>query len=159
MRIYAFIDSQNLNLSIKDDGWTLDFARFRLYLREKYGVDKAFLFIGYVSGNKYLYENLRQAGYRLIFKPVLGGSKGFVKGNCDAELVLHCMIEYQNFDKAIIVSGDGDFCCLIDYLKRKGKLVRVGIPNKRRYSSLLKKFRPYFFHVSDLKGKLRYKKR
>ncbi len=25
---YAFIDSQNVNLGIKDQGWTLDFARF-----------------------------------------------------------------------------------------------------------------------------------
>ncbi len=42
---YAFIDSQNLNLSIKDQGWALDFKRFREYLKDKYGVIKAFLFI------------------------------------------------------------------------------------------------------------------
>ncbi len=28
---YAFIDSQNLNLSIRDQGWVLDFRRFRKY--------------------------------------------------------------------------------------------------------------------------------
>ncbi len=46
---YAFIDSQNLNLSILSLGWKLDFARFRVYLNEKYGVEKAFLFIGYIK--------------------------------------------------------------------------------------------------------------
>ncbi len=45
---HAFIDSQNLNLSIQSLGWKLDFARFRVYLKEKYGVDKAFLFIVYI---------------------------------------------------------------------------------------------------------------
>ena len=52
---YAFIDSQNLNLAIRAQGWKLDFARFRVYLRDKYKVEKAFLFIGYVSGNERLY--------------------------------------------------------------------------------------------------------
>lgn len=45
---YAFIDSQNLNLGIKSLGWKLDFVKYRRYLREKYGVTTAYLFIGYV---------------------------------------------------------------------------------------------------------------
>ncbi len=47
---YAFIDSQNVNLAITSLGWKLDFQRFRVFLRERYGVVKAFLFIGYVEG-------------------------------------------------------------------------------------------------------------
>jgi hypothetical protein len=43
---YAFIDSQNLNLAIRDQGWMLDFGRFRKYLQDKYQVKKAFIFIG-----------------------------------------------------------------------------------------------------------------
>ncbi len=35
---YAFIDSQNLNLNIRNQGWILDFARFRVYLKEKHGL-------------------------------------------------------------------------------------------------------------------------
>ena len=46
---YAFIDSQNLNLSTRDQGWKLDFMRFRKYLEDKCAVTKAFLFIGYIS--------------------------------------------------------------------------------------------------------------
>ena len=69
--IYAFIDSQNLNLGIKSQGWSLDFARFRVYLRDKYKVNKAFLFIGFIPKHKSLYTFLDNAGYTLIFKPVL----------------------------------------------------------------------------------------
>jgi len=32
---YAFIDSQNLNLSIREQGWALHFRKFRQYLRDK----------------------------------------------------------------------------------------------------------------------------
>ena len=113
---YAFIDSQNLNLSIREQGWVLDFARFRVYLTDKYGITKAFIFIGYVPQNQPLYTNLQKDGYILVFKPTLILPNGEVKGNVDAELVLHTMIEYANYDKALIVTGDGDFYCLVDYL-------------------------------------------
>ncbi|MFA5067609.1 MAG: hypothetical protein WC466_06175, partial [Candidatus Izemoplasmatales bacterium] len=65
---YAFVDSQNLNLSVQSLGWRLDFAKFRVYLKEKYGVSKAFLFIGYVEGNNDLYAFLQNAGFVCIFK-------------------------------------------------------------------------------------------
>ncbi len=156
-KIYAFIDSQNLNLSIKQLGWSLSFHKFRILLKDKYKVEKAFLFVGYVPGNEFLYAKLQQVGYIIVFKPTLE-QKGKIKGNCDAELVLHCMIQFQNFNKAIIVSGDGDFHCLIEHLLENKKLAKVGIPNKKRYSSLLKKFRnPNFFYISDLKHKLNKK--
>ena len=155
---YAFIDSQNLNLAVQDMGWKIDFSKFRVFLKYKYRISKAFIFIGYVSGNEDLYTKLQETGYVVIFKPTLK-TNGRIKGNCDAELVMHCMIEYRNFEKAIIVSGDGDFHCLIEYLANNKKLLKVGIPNRKRYSSLLKKFRsPYFFYVSDIRHKLEYKK-
>ena len=76
---YAFIDSQNLNLGIKSLGWNLDFGRFRIYLREKYGVRVAYLFIGYVQQNQDLYANLQKSGYVLIFKPTLPNKDGKVR--------------------------------------------------------------------------------
>lgn len=157
MRIFAFIDSQNLNLSIKECGWKLDFKKFRKYLSDKFNVKKAFLFIGYVPKNEFLYQYLRQVGYKLIFKPVLGLSKNYIKGNCDAELVLHCMIQFGNFDKSIIISGDGDFYCLIKHLKSRNKLLNIGIPNSRSYSALLREFCSDFFYIDMLRNKLRYK--
>lgn len=155
---FAFIDSQNVNLGILDQGWKLDFARFRVYLRDKYAVQKAFLFIGYVSGNESLYSFLQDVGYICVFRPTLELRNGKVKGNVDAELVLHTMIQLNNFDRAVIVSGDGDFYCLIEYLLKQEKLKKVLIPNQFRYSGLLKKLslpeNNAFDFMNSLKRKL-----
>lgn len=156
-KIYAFIDSQNLNLSIQELGWNLDFGRFYIYLKDKYKVKKAFLFIGYVAGNEALYTSLQQAGYIIIFKPTLEykkEGKRYTKGNVDAELVLRAMIEYPNYDKAVVVSGDGDFRCLIEYLVGKKKFLHIVIPNSKKYSALLRKFRKYFVYMNSLEKKL-----
>ena len=153
---YAFIDSQNLNLSIRDQGWRLDYKRFWEYLKHKYRVTKTFLFIGYLPTQQMLYSNLQQKGYILVFKPTLDLKEGRVKGNVDAELVLHTMIEWNNYDKAVIVTGDGDFHCLIEYLKKKGKLERLLIPNQCKYSALFKKFTADIAFMNQMRNKLEY---
>jgi len=153
---YAFIDSQNLNLSIRDQGWVLDFGKFRTYLLDKYGVSKAFLFIGYVYQNQDLYTSLQKQGYILVFKPTLSLPDGRVKGNVDAELVLHAMIEYDNYDKALIVTGDGDFYCLVDYLVKQDKLAKLFIPNRDKFSSLFRKMMPHIMFMNGLKSKLEH---
>jgi len=155
---FAFIDSQNVNLSIHDQGWILDFARFRKYLADKYSIQKAFLFIGYIATNQNLYTGLQKDGFILIFKPTLSLPSGKPKGNVDAELVLHTMIELPNFEKAMIISGDGDFYCLIDYLKGQNKLLKLMIPNQFKYSSLLRKFNSEIVFMNNLKGKLEHRK-
>ena len=157
MNNYAFIDSQNLNLSIREMGWKLDFSRFRIYLRDKYNIEKAFLFIGYVPQNQSLYTSLQKSGYILIFKPTLTLPDGKVKGNVDAELVLHAMIEYHNYDKAVIVTGDGDFYCLVEYLIEKGKLLKLMIPDQKKYFSLFRKMMSYVVFMNGIRGKLEYK--
>lgn len=156
---YAFIDSQNVNLAIRDSGWQLDFARFRKYLKDKFRVTKAFLFIGFVAENESLYTSLQEAGYILVFKPTLLLPSGKAKGNVDAELVLYAMIEFKNYSQALVVSGDGDFFCLVDYLKGKQKLLKLVIPNRRKYSSLYRKFMSDIVFMNDLKPKLAYSKK
>ena len=155
---YAFIDSQNVNLAIRDQGWILDFRRFRKYLKDKYNITNAFIFIGYIDTNQNLQTSLQKDGYILIFKPTLTLPDGKAKGNVDAELVLHTMVEYPNYDKALLVSGDGDFYCLVDYLKGKDKLLKLMIPNRNRYSSLLRKFSKEMVFMNDLRGKLEYRR-
>ncbi len=153
---YAFIDSQNLNLSIREQGWILDFAKFRVYLGDKYGIAKTFIFIGYMPQNQDLYTNLQKDGYILIFKPTLSLPGGGVKGNVDAELVLYTMIEYQNYDKALIVTGDGDFYCLVDYLAKNSKLLKLLIPNMNKFSSLYRKMMPHIIFMNNLRNMLEY---
>ena len=153
---YAFIDSQNLNLSIREQGWVLDFARFRVYLTDKYCIAKAFIFIGYVPQNQPLYTNLQKDGYILVFKPTLILPNGEVKGNVDAELVLHTMIVYANYDKALIVTGDGDFYCLVDYLLSNNKLLNLMIPNMEKYSSLFRRLRSNIVFINGFRSKVEH---
>ena len=159
---YAFIDSQNLNLGVKSQGWKLDWRKFRQYLRNKYNVSKAYLFIGHVPGNESLYTFLQECNFVLIFKPTLERHEKdelIIKGNVDAELVLHTMIQYKNFNKAVIVSGDGDFYCLIEYLEKYKKLLKVLAPTKK-FSGLLRKFSKnnYIVRIDLLRKSLEYKK-
>jgi uncharacterized LabA/DUF88 family protein len=156
LKNYAFIDGQNLNLSIRNQGWRLDFEKFRRYLAEKYSATKVFLFIGYVNENQDLYINLQKDGYILVFKPTLKLPDGSVKGNVDAELVLHTMIEYPNFARALIITGDGDFYCLVDYLIKNEKLLKLMIPDKYRFSSLFRKWIPYIIFMNNLRSMLEY---
>ena len=51
--------------------WRIDLQRFRVYLREKYHVEKAFYYMGYViDGDKYqrLYEHIQESGFILVFR-------------------------------------------------------------------------------------------
>jgi|SRR3989344_4643190 len=155
---YAFIDSQNLNLGIRILGWKLDYARFRIYLKEKYGVSKAYMFIGFVALNQRLYDRLQEAGFILKFKPTIPDGEGKIKGNIDADLVLRSVIEMNEYDKAIIVSNDGDFYSLVEYLYENKKLETVLSPNKNFCSNLLMhtaKERIQF--MNELRGRLEYK--
>ena len=154
---YAFIDSQNLNLGVKSQGWVLDFQKFRVYLEDQFNISKAFLFIGYIAGNERLYSKLQLFGYTLIFKPTLeirSKCSMKVKGNVDGELILHAALEINNYEKAVIVSGDGDFHCLIEYLEKEGKLLKIIVPN-RLYSSLLRKFSGYIMQMDPIKAKVK----
>ncbi len=155
---YAFIDGQNLNMGTQFIGWRLDFKKFRIYLKEKFGVDIAYYFIGFVDGNSILYKSLQQYGYILIFKPTFRHNDGTVKGNCDAELVLQAMIDLANYEKAIVVTGDGDFFCLVNHLKTIGKLRCVIAPNRAKCSHLLNQAAgSQIVYLDDFRSKLEYK--
>lgn len=157
LKVFAFIDSQNLNLGVKSQGWNLDWRKFRQYLRNKYNIVNAYLFIGYKPGNEALYTSMQQMGYVVILKPTMELPDMTVKGNVDAELVLHTMIQYNNYDKAIIVSGDGDFFCLVEYLVQKKRFLHLLTPNKY-YSRLFKPFSGFIVRVDQLRGSLELKK-
>ena len=154
---YAFIDSQNLNLGINKLNWKLDFEKFRVYLKEKYKVSQAFLFIGFIPENQNLYLSLKEDNYILIFKPVLFDNNRKPKGNVDADLVLQSMIEFDNYNQAIIISSDGDFYCLVKYLYEKEKLLKVISPDVKNCSKLLKKTaKEKIVFMDNLRNKLEY---
>ncbi|GHS85060.1 hypothetical protein AGMMS49957_00330 [Synergistales bacterium] len=155
---FAFIDAQNLYQGVKSQGWEVDYRRLRRYLRDKYNVTKAILFIGYIAERQLVYDFLRSCGYEIVFKPTVvirENGKERIKGNVDAELVLHAAaVEYENYGQAVIITGDGDFACLVEFLEEKGKLCRVIAPSKE-YSKLLKKYRDKVVVISKFKDKIK----
>ena len=157
---YAFIDAQNVNLSIKSQGRKLDWKVFRQYLTKKYKVTKAYLFIGFMPEHQDMYSFFQDVGYHLIFKPVLSLKNGETKGNVDAELVLQAVIDIQKYDKAIIVTGDWDFSCLIKYLYQQQKLLTLIVPDIHHYSKFLgKAAKERLDSLTNLKGRLEYQQK
>lgn len=168
---YAFIDSQNLNLGIQRMGWKMDWRKFRQFLHDTYNVTHAYMFIGYMSDNEELYNYMHELGFLVVLKPTVdisasiedgqkpqadgSDAKPTIKGNVDAELVLYAMKEINNYSKAIVVSGDGDFFSLIEYLQQQNKLGAILTPNWQ-YSSLLKAFEPSIVRLDQKRKQLSY---
>jgi uncharacterized LabA/DUF88 family protein len=134
---FAFIDCQNLWYNLDKD-WQLDWTKFFAFLKTKHGVKRGYVFIGFVAGYQKMYQQLQEAGFILIFKPIQETSNG-IKCNIDTEMVLQTMIQLPNYDRAVIVSGDGDFTCLVDYLMSVKKLEAIMIPGQKSYSHSLEK--------------------
>ena len=156
---YAFIDSQNINLGTRGDGWRIDWRKFRVYLKAEYDITKAYLFLGFIAENTSLYNNLQDAGFVLTFKTITYQA-GKPKGNVDAELVLQAMIDYPKYDKALIGISDSDFACLVRYLEEQKKLLRVLSPNRRGCSALLKRAsKGLIGFLEDVRVKIEYQNR
>jgi uncharacterized LabA/DUF88 family protein len=137
----AYIDGANLHNGIAGFGWELDYARFRIWLTEKYKVKNAYIFIGLIPKYKELYKYLQECNFTLIFKEVVYDGDGKPKGNCDADLVLQTTRDaYDNkFNRAVIVSSDGDYAGLVKFLKERGKLRIILSPHTKDKCSILLK--------------------
>ena len=157
----AYIDGANLHGAVRTFAWNFDYRRFRRWLRDKYHVDTAYLFIGRLPYYSSLYDYLMRCGYILVFKEVVYGARGEVKGNCDADMVVRMMSDsYEGvFDKALLVSSDGDYATLVRFLIEKGKLEAIVSPYEAgRCSVLLKRTNAKIAYVSDQKNILQNEK-
>ncbi len=136
---YVYIDWANLHQWSKSR-WGVDYRRFKQWISDKYKAEKVYLFMWYIKGNELLYSQLSEWWYILIFKETLE-IDGKVKWNCDAELVVSSVSHFYeaNTKKSILVTGDGDFACLLDFFKSRQCPVILLAPNKKYCSYLLKK--------------------
>ncbi len=155
----AYIDGANLHKGIASFGWKLDYKRFRVWLREKYGIGQAYIFLGLLPKYKDLYENLQKAGFTLIFKEVIYDGDGKAKGNCDADLVVHAMKDsYEgSIGRVLLVSSDGDYTPLVKFLISKDKMLAVLSPyDTKKCSVLLKKTGVKISYINEQKSILEY---
>ena len=155
---FAYIDGSNLYKGVENLGWRLDYKRFRTWLKDKYKVSQAYIFIGLIPKNKDLYTSLQEAGFTLVFKEITYGEEGRVKGNCDADLVLKATRDaYENaFNKAVLVSSDGDYAGLVKFLQEKNKFLAVVSPAMpKNCSVLLKRTNAKIAYLNDQKSILK----
>lgn len=125
-------------------------------LSEKYNVRKAYYYLGYVQDGasfESLYEEIQSAGFILVFREHNSAMKGTKKGNVDADIIFSIMkriYKQESFDKVVLVSGDGDYKMLVDFLIEENKFEKVLFPKQRYASSLYKSVtREYFADLSN----------
>lgn len=154
--IHAFIDAQNVQRGISGQGWKYDLNKLRVYLTDKFGVTHAHFFIGHITGNETLYTAIQSAGFIIQFRETRGAGKGEIKGNVDVNLTLQAVDTLDFYDKAVLLSADGDFAPLVRYWKRKGKFCSIVSPaTKNRTSHLLKRDAAGLIsYLSDSRDKL-----
>jgi uncharacterized LabA/DUF88 family protein len=161
----AFIDGQNLYMGTtkSEPTWEIDLARFRVYLKEKYSITEAYYFLGCIQeGDIYtrLYNRIQLAGFVLQFRQHTSAMVGAKKGNVDTDIVFSIMrrlYKKNDFDSIFLISGDGDYKGVVDFLIEEKKFGKILFPNKRYASSLYKKLgAPYFAYLSaqDTKEKI-----
>ena len=143
----AFVDGQNLYMGTRSDKpkWSVDLARFRLYLKKKY--------------NDYI--GLKADVLNFATKSKIWAKVG--KGNVDTDIVFNIMkrlYKKERFDNVILVSGDGDYSKLVDFLIEENKFKKILFPNKKFASSLYKKItRVYFDYKINIKHLIENKKK
>lgn len=126
----------------REPEWEVDLARFRVYLEKKYNVSKAYYYLGYVQDGatfEKLYEEIQSAGFILVFREHNSAMKGTKKGNVDADIIFSIMksiYKQEEFDKIVLVSGDGDYKMLVDFLIAEDKFEKILFPKQRYASSL-----------------------
>lgn len=164
MKNIAYIDGQNLYSGTQEVDFAIDFKKFRVYLRDKYHIEEAYYFFGFLKEEEnHLYTNLQKAGFIVVFKEHSSLLIGKKKGNVDSDIIFEIMkkmIDEDKEEKFLLVSGDGDYLKLIDFLIEKERFIKILFPNKKFASSLYKRLtRKYFDYIENIRNIIEYKKR
>ena len=151
---FAFIDGANLHITYEYLDWKLDYQKLRNYLKKRLDVTFAFYFLGNVEENVDLYTTLESYDYTLRLKepsPYVTKEKYCphchlsiapemtrYKADCDSYLTLEAISNMSIYDKAVLITSDGDFDNLVKKLLLQDKLRVVFAPCRAGCSWLLK---------------------
>lgn len=132
IRVGVFIDVQNVQETFERQGKEVRYSALKesLTLRGKRDrTDYKFVaFIPYKRDDERrqrLIDALSFIGYRVVSKPVRERLDGSVKADMDIEITLEVLSMAEYLDEVILVTGDGDFVALVDWLSKRGKRVIV----------------------------------
>lgn len=165
MHNIAYIDGQNLHLWVSASQRQIDFTKFRIYLKDKFDIQEAYYYLGFVDNEQQdLYSQLQKAWFIVTFREHSATLKGKKKWNVDSDIIFDTMkriYEKKDFEKIILVSGDGDYIKLIKHLIGKSLLAKILFPNNH-YSSLYKDIKHQYGMVlstQEIQQKIAYQKK
>ena len=141
LNTYAFIDASNIIYGARTEGWLIDQKKLFDYLKRKFGINKAFFYFGKDDNNKAqgkFLKKLESFGFTLRVKQIKRyGNRQ--KANCDVDLTLDMVVLKEKYDQAVVLTGDGDFLPLFEYLTKQKKIITI-IAFPKNTAKELKKF-------------------
>lgn len=81
------------------------------------------------------------------------------KANCDVDLTMDMLLKIQEYDKAIVLTGDGDFAPLLRYLLSVNKEIIIISSPKRTAKEIKEIAGDKHIDFGSLRYLLEYKKR
>lgn len=143
-RVYVFIDASNLWAVQKAKGKLFDLAKLKSFLKQTHAATdiRVYYYDAYpdqstreysIDGKFRFYVYLEKALKFIVRKKALkqikvATERGFIveeKGNMDVEMTIDVVNQIQNYDEAVVFSGDSDFMALVRFVRSKGKRVCV----------------------------------
>jgi uncharacterized LabA/DUF88 family protein len=123
-KIAVFVDAVNIEKSAKQKGLKPDYQKLEQELTKSAPeVLGLFYYTALEANAKPKAKGI--ANYQVISKPVVRYQNGKAKGNLDSEIIRDLMSKSSEFGTAILVSGDGDFTCIVEHLQQQHKKVIV----------------------------------
>ena len=127
------VDLQNLFFEARKKGHKIDFEKIWQHFnsRETEFLTEAYIYLirGQDFDSTKFESKLKAVGYtvkgRTITKVMRHNRLVFRKTNHDVSITIDSIDKINNYDKLILMSGDGDFIDLCKYLKSKKKIVEI----------------------------------
>ena len=154
MKTFAFIDATNIIYGASHSNWRMDFKKLMRYLKNRFGVIRAFYYAGLDSENKKqlrFYEKLQEFGYNLRLVPVKKFKDGHKKADVDSRMTFEMMRYFTGYDVVIAMTGDGDFYWVLEYLLQTKKNVHLIAHSRSTAKELKGLFKGNFTDMRDIK--------
>lgn len=142
-----FIDAANLEFSARDLNLQLDYIKFYRFLTQGIAQPRVFFYTGKRPGDsrqRQFLDWLTQIGYQVITKKLVRMPDGTEKANLDVNLALDMYRLANTIDRAVLVSGDGDFTPAVRLLQQQNIVVDVMSFRSRTSKTLSQTANRYF---------------
>jgi len=159
-KVFVFIDASNIIYGASELGWKVDFEKLIKYLKERFGARKVFYYAGLDPENKKqlkFCERLQEFGFILHLVPLKTFKGGIKKGDVDSRLTFDLMKLEKEYDEAIVMTGDGDYFWVLEYLLERKKIWLFSF-SRRTAKELKKLIGGRFANLESLRKNLELKK-